>query len=134
MMNWLRKYIDHLGVSVLHFEKSVNTRSTIDKAIKNNSNLRSDILAKIIEVYPDVNPKWLISGEGNMLLVEKDKEYNLDINLNIPSLIQYLLDNNDKLILNENFCNYIRINMKYIINDEKRKEALNELKKLVIKK
>lgn len=66
-MTWLQEYIDYKGISVNAFEKSIDTRSTIGKAIANNSNLRSDILAKIIEVYNDINPKWLLSGKGEML-------------------------------------------------------------------
>jgi hypothetical protein len=66
-MTWLQEYIDYKGISVNAFEKSIDTRSTIGKAIANNSNLRSDILAKIIEVYKDINPKWLLSGKGEML-------------------------------------------------------------------
>lgn len=67
-MRWLKKYIDYKGISVLSFEKSVGTRSTIDKAIKNDSNLRSDLLAKIIETYPEISPSWLLTGEGRMII------------------------------------------------------------------
>lgn len=66
-MKWIKKFIDYKEMSVLSFEKSLDTRSTIDKAIKTNSNLRSDFLAKIIETYPEINPYWLLTGKGEML-------------------------------------------------------------------
>lgn len=67
-MKWIKKFIDYKQMSVLSFEKSLATRSTIDKAIKTNSNLRSDLLAKIIETYPEINPYWLLTGKGEMLI------------------------------------------------------------------
>ncbi len=66
-MRWIKKFIDFKEMSVLSFEKSLATRSTIDKAIKTNSNLRSDLLAKIIETYPEINPYWLLTSKGEML-------------------------------------------------------------------
>lgn len=66
-MKHLLQYIDFKGISVFKFEQSIGVRSTIDKAIKSNSNLRSDILSKIIEVYTDLNPDWLLTGKGEML-------------------------------------------------------------------
>lgn len=66
-MKWLKEFIDYKRLSVSAFEKSIETRSTIGKAISNNSNLRSDLLAKIIEVYEDVNTDWLLTGKGEMI-------------------------------------------------------------------
>ena len=67
-MNHLKKYIDYKGISVLAFEKSIGTRSTIDKAIKANTNLRSDIITRIIEKYTDINVNWILTGEGEMIV------------------------------------------------------------------
>jgi hypothetical protein len=66
-MKHLLQFIDFKGISIFKFEQSIGVRSTIDKAIKSNTNLRSDILSKIIEVYKEVNPDWLITGKGEML-------------------------------------------------------------------
>jgi len=55
-------------------KKKIGTRSTIHKAIKSNSKLRSDILSKIIEVFEDVRAEWLLTGEGNMLKEPKSKQ------------------------------------------------------------
>ncbi len=112
-MKWLKEYINYKGMSVLHFEKSIGTRSTIDKAIKANSKLRSDILAKIIEVYTDINPRWLLTGKGDMLLVtEKKNDLEVDSNalveaynlndVEIPRLTEdELIFVRDALLMNE---------------------------------
>ena len=66
-MNWIKQLIDYKNISILSFEKSIGTRRTIDKVIMNNSNLRSDLLTKIIETYPEINTHWLLTGKGEML-------------------------------------------------------------------
>lgn len=91
-MNWLKEYIDYKGISVLSFEKSIGTRSTIDKAIKNNSNLRSDILAKIIETYTDISPEWLLTGKGKMLNSNSKSKSNLN-DFAIEEIVTYLFNN-----------------------------------------
>lgn len=66
-MNWLIQFIDYKRISVLSFEKKIGVRSTIQKAISGNSNLGSNLLAKIVVEFPEINPEWLITGKGEML-------------------------------------------------------------------
>jgi hypothetical protein len=66
-MKHLLQFIEFQRISIFNFEKKIGVRSTIDKAIKSNSNLRSDILSKIIEQFPEINPAWLVTGKGEML-------------------------------------------------------------------
>ena len=73
-MKWIKQYIDYKGITVYSFEKKIGTRSTIDKAIKTNSKLRSDILAKIIEKFDDIRAEWLLTGEGEMLKETPQKQ------------------------------------------------------------
>ena len=49
------------------FEKKIGIRSTIQKAIRDNSNLGSNNLAKIVSEFPEINPEWLLTGKGEML-------------------------------------------------------------------
>lgn len=67
-MKHLLQFIDYKGLTIHAFEKKLGIRSTIDKAIKQNTNLRSDIFTKIIETFPEINASWLITGKGEMLL------------------------------------------------------------------
>ena len=83
-MIWLKEYIDYKELSVFQFEKKLEVRSTIDKAIKTGSNLRSDILAKILFEFPDVNPDWLLTGKGEMLKSNTSTESNRSNDVLIP--------------------------------------------------
>ena len=71
----IAEYLEKTGQSVLSLEKSIGTRSTIQSAIKNRSNLGVDWIKKILLSQPDLNPVWLILGKGPMLLSELDKEH-----------------------------------------------------------
>jgi len=128
-MNWLKEYIDYKGLSVLGFEKSIDTRSTIDKAIKSNSNLRGNILAKIIETYPDLNPKWLVTGKGEMLIKYKQNNVFSD-ELDVLNILRYLLHNDSELIKNKSFREYIRIKAKFLGIENAIKENDIDLEKL----
>lgn len=77
-MKWIQQYIDYKGITVYNFEKKLGTRSTIHKAIKSNSKLRSDILSKIIETFSDIKAEWLLTGEGEMLKETPQKKISTD--------------------------------------------------------
>lgn len=60
----IKIYIEYKGISKHAFCKATGfANGFLDK----NSNIGSDKFEKIIEIYPDVNPEWLINGRGNML-------------------------------------------------------------------
>lgn len=40
----------------------------LSKTKKNEGNVSSNILEKIVNYYPDVNTRWLLTGKGEMLL------------------------------------------------------------------
>lgn len=83
-MIWLKEYIDYKGISIFQFEKKIGVRSTIDKAVKTSSNLRGDILAKILMEFPDVNPDWLLTGKGGMLKSDASTDSNKSNDVLIP--------------------------------------------------
>ena len=61
--------IKTLGTNVSKFERDIDTgASTISKAISRNSELKLDIVEKILKAYPNVSRQWLITGKGQMLL------------------------------------------------------------------
>lgn len=73
----LKELIEKLGVSVSQFERDINVGSSaINKAIERNSRIKSDTIAKIISTYPQVNEKWLETGEGDMFtsLIKPEKD------------------------------------------------------------
>ena len=65
----LNDLIKTLGTNVSKFERDIDTgASTISKAISRNSELKLDIVEKILKAYPNVSRQWLITGKGQMLL------------------------------------------------------------------
>lgn len=64
----LKEYIDYKQISVSAFEKSIGmSNATLRNALVNKGTIGANKLEKIIETYSDLNPAWLITGEGEML-------------------------------------------------------------------
>lgn len=65
------KYIEAKGISYYAFENSLGaSRGSISKAVKDGKSIGSNMLEKIHATYPDLNPTWLLTGEGDMLLTD----------------------------------------------------------------
>lgn len=64
----LKEFIDFKHISISAFEKSVGLgNATFSKTLKVGGAIGTDKLEKILNVYPDINVDWLISGDGDML-------------------------------------------------------------------
>ena len=62
------QYLDYKGISKYKFyQDSGMTRGVLDK----ESGISEDNTAKFIAFAPEINPTWLLTGSGNMLLNEK---------------------------------------------------------------
>ena len=88
----LGQYIDVKGISYYAFENSIDaSRGSISKAVKEGKSIGSNVLEKILAVYADLNPVWLLTGNGNMFLnnvevqPEAIKTYRLKTDKNIDS-------------------------------------------------
>jgi len=84
IINRLLLYIKYKGITTAKFERSVKTGNNY---LKNVKSIGSDKLSKILEIYPDLNIVWLITGEGEML-----KDDHLKFNSD---------DNNKSLSIND---------------------------------
>lgn len=63
----IRAIITQNGISDSQFAKEMNAaQTTISNMFQRDSEPRSDLLEKIITTY-NVNPKWLLLGEGEMI-------------------------------------------------------------------
>ncbi|PTX63752.1 hypothetical protein C8N46_101357 [Kordia periserrulae] len=50
------------------FDKSISVgNGYTSKQSKANASVGSDVLERIIDTYPDLNPLWLLTGEGEMI-------------------------------------------------------------------
>lgn len=69
----IRQLIDYYKISVRQFEQKISVSDgLIHKALARKSELKSDTIAKILDIFPQVNPDWLLSGKGEMF--RKDGE------------------------------------------------------------
>ncbi len=65
----IKKYIDFKGVNTRRFEESIGfSNGAFASQYKHNRSIGVDKVEKILQVYPDLNPVWLLTGVGNMLL------------------------------------------------------------------
>jgi len=65
----IKKYIDFKGINNKKFEESVGfSNGSFASQLKNNKTIGVDKLENILNIYSDLNPTWLLTGDGNMLL------------------------------------------------------------------
>lgn len=58
------EYVDILNISKRKFyDKTGISRGTLES----NTGITEDIMAKFINIYPEINIDWLVIGEGSML-------------------------------------------------------------------
>ena len=71
----IESLIKTLNKNAYNFGKSIDKpNTTIANIITNKSKPGSEILEAILSKYPQVNPEWLITGEGEMFKQEKKRD------------------------------------------------------------
>jgi len=68
-------YLKYKDINTDTFCKNINISTSNFKGKALSSSLGGDKIAKTLRIFPDINPKWLITGEGEML----DKKMEEDI-------------------------------------------------------
>ncbi|WP_127340759.1 hypothetical protein [Flavobacterium cupreum] len=112
----IKQIIEHMGVSVMFFEKQIDTsNNSIGSGVRKKSNFSGEILKKILNKYPGISAKWLITGKGEMFvnpeenkekLSEKDNKYILSLEKNVELLEEKLQQCQDeKKLLKNNKSN-----------------------------
>ena len=62
------QYIDYKGIKPIPFEKKIGlSNGYLGKQQKRNADLGESIILKIVENCPEINPYWLLTGNGEML-------------------------------------------------------------------
>jgi len=71
----ISEYITQRKFSITQFEKSISvSNGLIAKAIRGEKSIGSDKLEKIFFVYTDLNPVWVLTGKGEMLLEQESSK------------------------------------------------------------
>ena len=69
ILDRIKQYIDHKGISVAAFERSIGmSNASFGKSLKNGGAIGSDKLENILNIYPDLSPTWLMTGMGEMII------------------------------------------------------------------
>lgn len=79
----LTQFIDHLGISIYQFEKSIGSSSGVIAHSKDR--ISNNLLDKVIKVYPLLNPMWILTGEGEML---RSAGVNIDVDMSSGKHVQ----------------------------------------------
>lgn len=63
----LGEFIEAVGISYYAFENTIGaSRGAISKAVKDEKSIGSNVLEKILMHFPQLNPDWLLTGNGAM--------------------------------------------------------------------
>src|SRR5690554_1338451 len=71
----IKQLIDYKGITLNKFSIQVGaSNSYFNKVLKENSSIGSDRIERILRVFPEVNAEWLLTGQGEMLKNESEKQ------------------------------------------------------------
>ncbi len=102
----IKLFIEHKSISLRRFDESIEmSKGYMSRQIKTNASVGGDVLEKIIDAYPELNPIWLLQGKGEMLLPtngvnEKNSVYKTP-DAFAEVLLQYLDDPSIKQKIND---------------------------------
>lgn len=70
----IAQIIKNEGISTRAFEQQLGcSNGVISKCINKGTDISSQWVSKIIETYKEIDPKWLLTGEGSMLQRTENK-------------------------------------------------------------
>lgn len=68
----IKRYLDAKNITVSAFEKESGfSNGAFGSQLKNHKTIGVDKLENILKVYPDINPGWILTGNGTMLKQNK---------------------------------------------------------------
>lgn len=63
------------GMSIRAFEQQIGcSNGVISRCINKGTDISSQLVSKIIETFPDLNPSWLLLGKGSMLNKNEEED------------------------------------------------------------
>lgn len=64
------QYVDYTGIMKKDFFSKIDISSGSFRGKSLSSEIGGDKIAKILTSFPEINPTWLLTGKGEMLLTE----------------------------------------------------------------
>lgn len=63
----LKKYLEFKGVSRKDFASDIDIiYSSLNRILNSDRAMNSDTLSKVLDYFPDLNSRWLLTGKGPM--------------------------------------------------------------------
>ena len=84
MRERILKFIETEGISAAEFADQIGVqRSNVSHVLNGRNNPGFSFIQKILETFPNVNPRWLLTGSGNIYedTVKKTASSNVSPNL-----------------------------------------------------
>lgn len=72
------KYIDFKGFEKKYFFENLSISSSNFRGESLKSEISGDVIAKILTLYSEINPEWLLTGKGKM--IREDQEESNKVN------------------------------------------------------
>lgn len=64
----IKQFIDYKGISVRQFEINIGiSNGSFASQLKNNKTIGVDKIENILNIYSEISPDWLLTGQGSML-------------------------------------------------------------------
>jgi transcriptional regulator with XRE-family HTH domain len=74
MKDQLIKIMAYFNITATRFADEIGVqRSSISHILSGRNKPSYDFILKVIEKYPSLNPSWLLTGKGSMILVTEDE-------------------------------------------------------------
>lgn len=68
IINRIAQFIEYKQISMTEFDKQISaSNGYIGKLLRNNGSVGSDVLEKIVSIFPELDATWLLTGHGSML-------------------------------------------------------------------
>lgn len=71
ILNNFKKIAENQGITITALESKLGaSKGVLSRAIANNTDIQAKWLLKLVDNYPQYNPTWLLTGEGDMIKKE----------------------------------------------------------------
>jgi transcriptional regulator with XRE-family HTH domain len=93
----IKQFIDYKKLTINKFSDAVGTsNSYFNKLIKNGTTIGSDKIENILNAFPEINPIWLVLGQGDM--IKEYEQQNHSLNYTNEPETKYEIEKNDLLL------------------------------------
>ena len=116
----LLQFIEIQNISINKFAQKIDVSNAyFAKQKKNNANIGSQIIEKIVREYKDLNLEWLITGEGTMLKTHITEPFEKQEEPQTKSNFGEVIERNEKMIkLLEEQVSFLKKQLEVCQNDK----------------